>query len=317
MWDYSIQCIEEMRRRYPQSNLYFHVQDVRGMTFPSDYFDLVVDKATLDCLHCLDTTDGPAQLKLAVQCLHRVMRLGATLLSVSNAPPEQRSSHFMLDRLEVMKGQIELEKKEKAMRRVAAADPSTLLAPSLSPPGSKHATPAVINRRVSMTGSLRGSRRSSIVNIDAMPVPMLTQPVVHRLPKPPIPDSTDDSQPRTVTRTSSMASTSASASTSSIHASPQLQPIRRSSQLLDVPPLSVNSTSALEAGTVAVVDDELSAVYDSSDHYLYIVHKELVAATPQTHGLHTVSDAAGGGRRSSLIGLPGHGRRMSAVSLVA
>ena len=209
--DFSVQCVEEMRRRYPMPNLHFHLQDVRGLTFPADYFDLVLDKATLDCLHCLDTTDGATQLKLAVQCLHRVMRVGATLLSVSHAPPEQRSSHFMLDRLEVMKTQLEVEKKEKAMRRVGATTDTA--GAITSPPGNKHSTPTPMNRRVSMSGSRRGSRRSSTIStIDAMSVALLTQPVVHRLAKPVSPEGADDSQSRALTRTSSIASVSASTS---------------------------------------------------------------------------------------------------------
>lgn len=314
--DFSVQCVEEMRRRYVLPGLHFHVQDVRGLTFPSDYFDLVIDKAALDCLHCLDTPDTATQVKLAVQCVHRVMRLGGTLLSVSSAPPEQRSSHFMLDRLEMMKGQLELEKKEKASRRVVggggAVDHSA--AALQSPAGSKFATPTLLNRRVSVNGGARGSRRgSTVTSIDAMPVALLTKPVVHRLPKPASADSWEDSQSRALTRTSSIASTSAA--TLSTDGSPLL-PVRRTSLLVDSMQLTANS--AAEAETAAVVDDELSAVYDSSEHYLYLVHKELVAPTPQVQGLHSVGDTPMAGvRRSSLIGLPAHGRRMSAMGFAA
>ena len=289
--DFSIQCVEEMRRRYALPNLHFHMQDVRGLTFPNDYFDLVLDKATLDCLHCLDTADGAAQLKLAVQCVHRVLRLGGTLLSVSHAPPEQRSTHFMLDRLEVMKTQLEADKKDKAARRVGAA-------------GSKHSTPDLANRRLSLTGSKLGSRRSSMVSdIDLMPVALLTKPVVHRLSKPAIPEGADDSLSRT--RTSSAVSVAASSSNTE---SPYL-PARRTSMLMDTIPLP-----STEADVAALADDELSALYDSSDHYLYVVHKELVAPTPPAHGLHSVGDGAmAGGKRASLVGLLAQGKRMSAI----
>ena len=307
--DYSIQVIEEQRRRHNTiPNLHFHIQDIRGLTFPNDYFDLVIDKATLDCLHCLDLPDTAAQLKLAVQSIHRVLRLGGLLLSVSHAPPEQRSSHFILDRLEVMKGQLELEKKEKqALRRATGA------ASDSSPPGSKHATPVALQRRISVSGNLRaGSRRGSmVVNLDAMPVPLLTQPVVHRLSKPTTSggsDDTDNAASRTLTRTSSLAAAAEGVS-------PAAQPplVRRASLLMDMIPAAVTESGSEEENAVALAEDELSAVYDSSDHYLYVVHKELVAPPPQVQGLHSVGDALGA-RRSSLIGLPGLGRRQSSIS---
>ena len=308
--DFSIQCIEEMRRRYPtHPNLHFYCQDIRSLTFPDGHFDLVLDKATLDCLHCHDEAGGDGgrgQLKLAVQCLYRVMRLGGVLLSVSHAPPEQRVSHFMMDRLEVMKGQLEVEKREKAMRRVGAA------AVDAAGGGS----PALLNRRVSVTGSARGlgSRRSStIASLDAMPVPLLTQPVVHRLTKPTIPadEHTHTTPSRTLTRTSSLAPapTTPTATTTS---PPVLLPTaKRASMLMDMLPSEAAVDSCEE---LALAEDELSAVYDSSDHYLYVVYKEMVAPPLQaTQGLHSVG--GDGGRRGSLVGLPGMSRRQSSIVL--
>ena len=317
--DFSVQCVEEMRRRYPQPGLHFHCQDVRGLTFPADYFDLALDKATLDCLHTLDALDGAAQLKLAVRCLHRTLRLGGALLSISHAPPEQRSAHFVLDRLEVVKEQLEASKKEKALRRasVAAPDAASITAGASSPPAG--ASPKLVNKRASITSagvSRHGSRRASMVsnNIESMPVPLLTQPVVHRLPKPAASDSaSDDNHSRSLTRTSSLASASASsAAASAIDESPLL-PARRASLLLDGVPLdgADGGAAAAEAGGA----DELSAVYDNADHYLYVVRKELVAHTPQT-GLHSVGDAAGG-RRSSLIALTAGQHRQTSSTLVA
>ena len=155
--DFSIQCIEECRRRYPSTpNLSFHCGDFRALDFPPDHFDLLIDKAALDCLHCAEGGEG-REVKAAVAGLHRVLKVDGALLSLSHSPPDQRVACFALEQLDVWKEALVQDKREKERQRAGQRE-----------------SPAP------------GSRRASILvnQVAALqPTPSFSQPVVHRIAK--------------------------------------------------------------------------------------------------------------------------------------
>lgn len=92
--DISPVVIEQMKQRHiGRMEMVFSVMDVRKLEFPSNSFDLVVDKSTLDALLCSENNAflSVAQMTREVQ---RVLKLGGHYLSVSYGNPENRSVHF-------------------------------------------------------------------------------------------------------------------------------------------------------------------------------------------------------------------------------
>ncbi len=85
--DFSSSAIAHMTQQIASNPLYSHVQfrlmDVRQMSFPSDSFDLIVDKGTLDCT-VLD--ENPLSGYLYMRECHRVLKEGGILLCFSLFP---------------------------------------------------------------------------------------------------------------------------------------------------------------------------------------------------------------------------------------
>ena len=172
--DFSVQCIEECRRRYAGcEGMKWEVADVRRLDFPADSFDLIIDKATLDCLHCEDRDGWQEELKKTVAGLQRLLRVKGALLSLSHSPPDQRLPYLLLHQVDVWKDAIETEKKEKARR--------ASILPSLSADGSARPSPAMASRRASVSMS-----QAALL----LPSAAFTQPIVHRLRKPTAPSRT-------------------------------------------------------------------------------------------------------------------------------
>ena len=165
--DFSVQCVEECRRRYASHpGMSFEVMDVRALDLPPDSFDLAIDKACLDCLHCSDSPQWAEDMKAAVAALLRCLKTGGTLLSLSHSPPEQRSAAFLLEQLDLWKDALQHNQKEKEKQRRASAL-------ALQAGGTPPSQPA--------------SRRSSVlISQVAMlrPTAAFAQPIVHRLSKP-------------------------------------------------------------------------------------------------------------------------------------
>jgi SAM-dependent methyltransferase len=93
--DISPVVIEQMKKRHvSRPEMVFSVMDVRKLEFPSNSFDLVVDKSTMDALLCSDSNAFlcVAQMTREVQ---RVLKLGGHYLCISYGNPENRRVHFL------------------------------------------------------------------------------------------------------------------------------------------------------------------------------------------------------------------------------
>eukprot|EP00397_Hematodinium_sp_SG-2012_P046957 GEMP01053222.1.p1 GENE.GEMP01053222.1~~GEMP01053222.1.p1 ORF type:complete len:196 (+),score=42.17 GEMP01053222.1:392-979(+) len=83
----------------------FCVMDVCRLEFPSNIFDVIIDKALLDVLAtCYDSTRSAR----AVEEIYRVLEQGGVFVCVSHAPPERRLNLLTLNgaahwRIEVTK----------------------------------------------------------------------------------------------------------------------------------------------------------------------------------------------------------------------
>mmetsp|Transcript_24007 Transcript_24007/g.32709 ORF Transcript_24007/g.32709 Transcript_24007/m.32709 type:complete len:118 (+) Transcript_24007:220-573(+) len=93
------------RNAIDRPELIWKVADCRDMKmFEDNFFDLIIDKSTLDCLLCGDKAYMNSALTIR-EC-YRILKPGATMVSVSYAAPEMREFHFKRPYLENL---IELE----------------------------------------------------------------------------------------------------------------------------------------------------------------------------------------------------------------
>ena len=159
--DFSAHCIEECRRRWPDSpGPQFLCADLRALELPPDHFDLVVDKAALDCLRTAEGEAGDeAEVRAAVAGLHRLLKVDGALLSLSHSPPDQRVAAFRLEALDVWREALVQDKRERERQRAQTTQPA---------PGSRRAS-----ELVNQVAALR-------------PTPSFSQPVVHRIAKQPV-----------------------------------------------------------------------------------------------------------------------------------
>lgn len=89
--DYSQTVIKKMRRANREvENLSFKVMDVRHLSFPEDEFNLIIDKATLDCVYHA----GEKDVMEVLSEISRVLRRNGVFVCVSNAKPEIYNQFF-------------------------------------------------------------------------------------------------------------------------------------------------------------------------------------------------------------------------------
>lgn len=91
--DISSVVIQQMRERnLEKSDMTWTVMDVMDMKFPSNYFDLAIDKSTIDALLCGDNAFiNVAKMTKEVQ---RVLKVGGVYMAISYGIPDTRLDHF-------------------------------------------------------------------------------------------------------------------------------------------------------------------------------------------------------------------------------
>jgi ubiquinone/menaquinone biosynthesis C-methylase UbiE len=92
--DFSPVVIGQMARRYP--SLTWSVMDIKHLTFPSDSFDAVLDKGTLDALTCGGDVDE--NIFHALSEYARVLRGGGVAYVISFGQAPDRVEYFEPDR---------------------------------------------------------------------------------------------------------------------------------------------------------------------------------------------------------------------------
>jgi ubiquinone/menaquinone biosynthesis C-methylase UbiE len=75
-----------------REGMVYEVMDATAMSYPSKYFDLVLDKSTLDALMC--SYHPWIESAKMVQEIGRVMKDDGVYLAISYGEPENRMKHF-------------------------------------------------------------------------------------------------------------------------------------------------------------------------------------------------------------------------------
>ena len=91
--DISTVVIEQMvKRNTERPEMKWEVMDVWDMAYEDDYFDIAIDKSTIDALLCGDN----AFLNVARMCreVQRVLKPGGIYFAISYGRPENRIFHF-------------------------------------------------------------------------------------------------------------------------------------------------------------------------------------------------------------------------------
>ena len=92
--DIAPHCIEVMKQRNLERrpSLVWHVMDCLNLQYENEFFDIIIDKSTVDAL----ITGNQAYKKVAKmtkEC-QRVLKTGGFFVSVSFGQPESRAKHF-------------------------------------------------------------------------------------------------------------------------------------------------------------------------------------------------------------------------------
>jgi ubiquinone/menaquinone biosynthesis C-methylase UbiE len=66
--------------------------DVRSMRYPSDFFDLIIDKSTIDAILCGDRSFMNTALMMK-EC-QRVLKVDGSYMGISYGSPENRVLHY-------------------------------------------------------------------------------------------------------------------------------------------------------------------------------------------------------------------------------
>jgi ubiquinone/menaquinone biosynthesis C-methylase UbiE len=83
--DISNIVISKMKQQYPDQT--FIEMDATNMTFPSNNFDVCIDKGTLDALMCSDNLDLATKL---IQEMHRVTKVNGYYTIITHGEPKHR-----------------------------------------------------------------------------------------------------------------------------------------------------------------------------------------------------------------------------------
>ena len=84
------------RNRHREGMIY-EVMDVRDITYPDGYFDVAIDKSTIDALLCGD--DAYLNVAKMMKEVQRVVRNDGYYVAISYGKPENRAYHFERDHL--------------------------------------------------------------------------------------------------------------------------------------------------------------------------------------------------------------------------
>ena len=91
--DISSVCIEQMRvRNRKRKQMIYEVMDCCDLKYPDNYFDIAIDKSTIDAILCGDN----AYLNTAMMLKEgqRVLKEGGVYIAISYGKPTTRSFHF-------------------------------------------------------------------------------------------------------------------------------------------------------------------------------------------------------------------------------
>lgn len=92
--DYSDIVIKTMKERNEEKrpNMVWEEMDVRDLKYENEFFDLVIDKSTLDCISCAD--DSVLNIAKMVKECQRVLKPGGFYVVISYGLPNRREYHF-------------------------------------------------------------------------------------------------------------------------------------------------------------------------------------------------------------------------------
>ena len=92
--DISAVVIEQMQKRnaVKRPELKWEVMDVRNMRYPSNFFDLIIDKSTIDALLCGDSSFMNTAMMMK-EC-QRVLKVDGAYMGISYGTPENRLLHY-------------------------------------------------------------------------------------------------------------------------------------------------------------------------------------------------------------------------------
>eukprot|EP00826_Nyctotherus_ovalis_P024493 TRINITY_DN1893_c0_g2_i2.p1 TRINITY_DN1893_c0_g2~~TRINITY_DN1893_c0_g2_i2.p1 ORF type:complete len:321 (-),score=84.94 TRINITY_DN1893_c0_g2_i2:125-1087(-) len=92
--DISSVVIEQMRaRNKDRTQMRYDVMDMKAMSYPSNYYDLVVDKGAIDTLFCGDYPFYSAASM--IREVQRVLKIGGHYMIISYGIPENRMPHLV------------------------------------------------------------------------------------------------------------------------------------------------------------------------------------------------------------------------------
>ena len=88
--DISNIVIEQMKNKYKNNEkLKWETMDCTKLNFPSEYFDLIIDKGTIDALYCCK--DFRQQISQTIEEINKVLKHQSKYISISYGKQELRS----------------------------------------------------------------------------------------------------------------------------------------------------------------------------------------------------------------------------------
>lgn len=91
--DISSVVIAQMKKRNAARNLMtYEEMDVRKLDYEDEFFDVAIDKSTIDALLCGD--DAFLNVALMMEQVQRVLKPGGVYMAISYGRPENRIFHF-------------------------------------------------------------------------------------------------------------------------------------------------------------------------------------------------------------------------------
>mmetsp|Transcript_33538 Transcript_33538/g.38118 ORF Transcript_33538/g.38118 Transcript_33538/m.38118 type:complete len:234 (+) Transcript_33538:298-999(+) len=95
--DISSVVIDTMKARCADTSMVWEVMDVRDLKYPDNFFDLAIDKSTIDALLCGD--DSFVNVAKMTKEVQRTLKVNGNYMVISYGTPENRLYHFKLPHL--------------------------------------------------------------------------------------------------------------------------------------------------------------------------------------------------------------------------
>lgn len=95
--DLSANVIKFMKERNKAKEMSWEVMDARDLKFNSNFFDLIVDKSTLDTVMCGESANLNCAMMLKE--VQRVLKVGGIYLIISYGDPDSRMPHLSQEHL--------------------------------------------------------------------------------------------------------------------------------------------------------------------------------------------------------------------------